>query len=149
MGYVHHQYGIVSLGCSWNHVRNEVLVSRRVKEHNLPAIQLHLLDSDIDSHSSLPLFIRRVSDPGEFKRLLANLFRFLLILVYLLLGEEVDLMQEHAHQSRLAWIYMTYNHNIYSFGRLNTLFDLNRRVLLVVVLSVVVFNNVWVLPYTA
>lgn len=92
------QDGIVGLGCARDHVGNEVSVARRVKEYDVLAAQLDLLDSYIDCYSSCPLLLRRVSHPRMLEGLLADLLRLLFVLVHFLLIQVGSLLQEYAHQ---------------------------------------------------
>lgn len=141
VSHINDQNGIISLSSSCDHVGDKVPMARRVKKYYLPVLKVNLFHSYINGHTSEPFLLGRISDPCILERLLANLFAFLFILVHFLLRYKVNLMQEHSDQCWFSWVNMTHDHNVEGFTGLDLLIDLNCRVFVVVVLSVVIFGD--------
>jgi len=64
---------IFHLISSTDHVRNEISVARSIEQRDGLSLRLEPVLSDVHRDASRPLFIGLVQDPGEGKRLLANL----------------------------------------------------------------------------
>lgn len=69
--------GAVSLGCTSNHVLDEVTVTWGVNDCDIVLWSLELPEGDIDSDTSLTLGLQLVKDPGILEGTLAEFSGFL------------------------------------------------------------------------
>lgn len=95
---VNDQNSVVGLGCSCNHVRNEISVAWGIQKCDLFAAYLQFLDSDVNSDSSNSFFFCRICDPSMLKSLHAHLFRLFFVPMQLLFAQHFGLLQKHANK---------------------------------------------------
>ncbi len=69
----------VCLGGTGDHVLNEVTVSRSVDDGEEVLVGLEFLVGDVDSNSSLPLFLKSIHDPSEVEGSFSFLLGFFLV----------------------------------------------------------------------
>jgi len=139
VSHVHDQDGVICLSSACDHVRNEVPVTRGIKEHNFSVLQSDLLDTNVNRHSSHSFLLSRVSHPCVLERFLADLLWLFFVFMDLLLGNNVDFMQEHTDQSWFTRVNVTDYNDIESSWWFDILLNSNDWILLIVMRCVVVF----------
>lgn len=119
---------------------------RWIQEHNLLVIQLDLLNTNVYSNTSIPLFFSRISDPSMFKWLFTHLLRLFFIFMQLFLSYVISFPQKYANESRFSRIYMSNHNNIDIITRCDILSDSQWWIFAVVMIGLIFLNNIWTFP---
>jgi len=103
---VDYQDAGVGLASARDHVRNEVLVARRIQQVDYLLFRFELGLRNVDGHATVPLLLGLVEDPGVGERGFADLLRLLLVLVHLLVAYLAELVEDVAHEGALARVHV-------------------------------------------
>merc|ERR1719188_1734109 len=106
------KHSTISLGCSSNHVLDEIPVSRGVDDGDVVLGGLELPESDIDGDTTLTLSLQLVEHPSIFKGSLSGLLRFLLELLDGSLVNTTTLVDQMTGGGRLSRVDVANDDNV-------------------------------------
>ena len=110
LGRGHHEEARVRLARARDHVGHKVAMAGGVQQHHAPVRSLEALHAHVNRDAARALLRVLVQHPRVLERRLAHVARVLFKRVHVLLRDELQVVQQVAHQGRLACVDVAGHH---------------------------------------